>query len=473
MRICQLQKILPGLFMAISLISCSSTKLDDKRDERIIKANWLKVPFRFTHMDQNDNFLVHPFFDIDPALSKERRLVNFFVAIPEDSSFKYNFDLYSGKLYKERDYCPVDDIWDFYKGDVFRPNFTQGIVPRTYDENGKPQKIVVFSREGQIEKFKPVPTNYDTARIVGSVILEACENYPCDLKSKWTSSQILLAVNSHDSAYTGINLLSELRSIVDWTYVKSILVNQDGVHQIGKKYFPAFRISKEYNLDETLKYFDKNAKLIQMKELSNFRGECFKLYDNIWENVEKIRTEKHDQQAKFLNFFKTFYKQNSNQFYQCQKLVRPANINENDKRLWFFTYLQAFTNLEKNGFYYSCAQKMWSYNPKVDDNHYFNDQNIELNRCRARDFEKAFDQAINGLGLMRNQINKNYRFIEYDTQRGGSHQKIYGWVEDRSLALVCKDQKERKDSIKENQFDVFPQDVVWPNFTIDDATTIQ
>lgn len=454
--------------MATFLISCATTKVEEKQDELQIKAEWLNIPFRFTHLDQNDGFLTHPFFDIDPALKKDRG-VNFFITTPQESLFKYNLDLYSGKLYKEHDYCPVDDVWDFYKGEVFKPNFTQGIVPRTLDEAQVPQRIIVFSRDKEIEKFKLLPTNYDTARIVGSVILEACENYPCDLKSKWSSSQILIAVNSHDSAYSSINLLSELRSAVDWSYVKSILVNQGGVHQVGKKHFPAFRVSKEFNLDETLKYFEKNSKFIKMDELLSFRSECFKLYDLIWEKSEKIRSEKNDQQTKFLNFFNEFYKNNSDQFYQCQKLVRPANINENDKRLWFFAYMQAFTNLTKNGFYYSCSEKTWAYNPKVDDSHYFVDQNKELSRCRSRDFEKAFDQAINGLSLMKNQINRNFRFIEYDTQRGGSHQKIYGWVEDKSLAFACKNQKAPR---KENQFDLFPQDVVWQNFSPDDERTI-
>lgn len=470
MRICQLQNLLKGLFLVSFLFGCSTTPVDDKRDERLITAGWLKIPFRFTHLDQNDGALTHPFFDIDPALKKERRLVNFFITNPEETSFLYDFDLYSGKLYKKRDYCPMDDIWDFYKGDVFKPNFTQGIVPRTFDENQKPQQIIVFSRDSQIEKFRLQPTHFDSARIVGSVILEACENYPCDLKSKWRSSQILFAVNAKDSAYSGINLLSELRNKVDWSYVKAMLVNQGGVHQVGKRYYPAFRLAREFNLEETFKYFEKNSKQVKLDELSTFRGECFKLYDSVWEKIEKIRSEKHDQQSKFLNFFKDFYQKNSETFHQCQKLVRPANINENDKRLWFFTYLQAFTNLEKNGFYYSCNDKAWAYNPRVDDTHFFNDQNKELNRCRARDVEKAFDQAINGLSLMKNQINKSYRFVEYDTQRGGSHQKIYGWVEEESLAVVCKD---KKGSIKENQFDLFPQDVIWPAFSPDDDKTIQ
>jgi hypothetical protein len=323
-----------------------------------------------------------------------------------------------------------------------------------------------------MENFKLSPTNYEAARIVGSIILEFCANYPCDTKSRWKQTQILVAVNSHDPVYSEVNFLGELRSKVDWNYVRSILVNQEGGHQVGKKLFPAHRISKEYALEETLKYFDKNSQLIKMDELVNFRDKCFKLYDEIWEKVEKIRGE-DDQQVKFFNFFKEFYGKSFDQFYQCQKLVRPANINEDERRLWFFTYLQAFGHLEKNDFYYNCPAKAWSYSPKKDDGQYLNDQNKEFNKCRAGNFEKMFDQAINGISLMRNQTNKNYRFIEYDTRRGGSHQKIYGWVEGTNLTFTCKDSK---DAIKENQFDLFPQDVVWNNFLskmVEDEKTIK
>ncbi len=451
-------------------MSCAAQKVEDKHDERLIRALWLKIPIKFALRDKDDNFLTHPFYDIDPAFKKDKRTINFFVTTPEESAFKYNIDLYSGRLYKDLDYCPVDDIWDFYKGELDKPNFTQGIIPRTYDQNSTPQKIIVFGSKEIIEKFKYHPTNYDTAKIVGSVILEACENYPCDLKSKWKPSQILVAVNSRDPGYSKINLMHELESKVDWTYVKSMLVNQEGVHQVGKKYYPAFRISKEFNLDESIKYFEANAVLANMVVLEKWRAGCFKMYDDLWEKSEKIRAEKVGQQDKFLKLFKEFYTLRSDEFYACQKLVRPANINDNSRRLWFFTYLQAFTNLAKNNFYYSCSEKSWAYNPKVDSERFFNDQNKELERCRARDFEKTFDQAINGLSLLKNQTNKGFRFVEYDTQRGGSHQKIYAWIADESKAQVCKN---KKDVVTENSFDFFPQDVVWQNFNSNEDKIVE
>lgn len=473
MRICQLQNILSSIFIISFLSGCGTHEVTPanlaKKNDQVITPGWYKLPLRFTHMDKDDSYLLNPFFDLNPKMSEDRRWVNYFTIVPEQSSYKYNFDLYSGKLYKDRDYCPVDDVWNGYSGDVMKPNFTQGIVPRIYsDKNMTPQKIMIFSDPQFLGTFKLSPTNYEIGKIVGSVILESCESFPCDSKAKWNPTQILIAINPDDPKFSAVENLSEVKKIVDWSYVKAILVNQDGVHRVGNKSNPAFRVSKELGFEESMNYFEKHSTTANLKELNTFREGCFKLYDDIWSSEEKIRKEKSDQQRHFLSFFKDFYKKNSDQFYKCQQLVRPANINENDKRLWFFTYLQAFTNLEKNGFYYSCADKSWFYNPKIDGERYMNDPIKELEKCRARDFEKSFDQAINGISLMRNQINRSYRFIEYDTAHGGSHQKIYGWILEGNKTSVCKYEKN-----KENQFDVFPQDVVWQSFTPDDSSQIK
>lgn len=470
MRICQLQNLARSIFITILLVSCSTPKIIENNDDRTINASWFKIPFKFGMRDQNDNYLTHPFFDIDPRFKKEQRTINYFTTTPVESLFKYDLDLYSGKLYKERQYCAVDDIWDFYSADVFKPNFVQGIIPRAYDQNSKPQKIIVFSSSSESEKFSHHPLNYDTAKIVGSVLLESCENYPCNSKEKWASTQILVAVNSKDPDYARINFLHELKNKVNWVYVKSVLVNQDGVHQVGKKNYPAFRITKEFNLDETLKYYEANSKAVDVAELSKWRDSCFQLYDDIWEKTEKIRSEKTGQQTKFYQYFKDFYAKNSAQFYACQKLVRVANINDDVRRVWFFSYLQAFANLEKNGFYFNCTEKSWLYNSKVDDTHFANDQIRELEKCKPAVFEKSFDLAINGLNVMKNQINRNFRFIEYDTQRGGSHQKIYSWVLDSGKASACKKQISANQEIAS---ELFPQDVVWQSFAPDDELLIK
>ena len=172
--------------------------------------------------------------------------------------------------------------------------------------------------------------------------------------------------------------------------------------------------------------------------------------------------------SKWLKYFITFYKKNSDQYYSCQKLIRPASITENNRRLWFFAYLSAFFNLEKNGYYYTCKDKAWVYNLKIDNNKFSNDQNIELERCKSRYFELSFDKAINSLSLMSNQTNKSFRFIEYDNGQGGSHQKLYSWIPTSNRTINCKEKSQNRPV-----FDLFPQDVNWQSFNPNDDSTIK
>ena len=483
MTICQLQKRIPSIVLASAVAvfigGCSQAPVAENKEPRKIVASWGKLPLRFSHRDDKDQFVTHPFFDVDPNIKNMAPVeannfnINYFVATPKDSPHLYDLDLYSGKLYRERTFCSQDDIWDSYRADLMRPNFTMGFVPRVYNESKLPMRIVIVSDKKFIEPFKEEPVYFDGARVIGSVILDYCENFPCDLKEKWKSSQILFGVSSRDPDMRSLNSFTELKKKIDWSYAKGMLTNMHGYHKLGGKVFPAYRISKELNLKDTYAYFIKNAEVLtneKMTALNEWRTGCMKMYDTVWDESEKIRAQKNGQADSFLKFFKEFYSKHSDKFYECQKLVRPASIIENHKRLWFFAYLQAFTHLEKNGFYYSCVDNAWAYNPKTEEGKFFVNQNKELERCRAKNFEKTFDQAINGMSLMKNQTNREYRFVEYDNGRGGSHQKIFGWISDKVQNYACKYEDKTPNQIP---FDVFPHDVVWENFQQDEAGLVR
>lgn len=482
MTICQLQNLSRSLLLAsfcgAFLAGCSGAKQVVVSEEKLIKPQWHKLPLRFADRDMDDNYTTHPFFDVASGVENKgsdeapKIKMRYFVSTPVESKYQYNLDVYSGRLYRDHAYCPTDDIWDFYRGDVLLPNFSQGFVPRVYDERGAPQRLFIFSDKSHVE-FKHHPTHYDEAQIIGSIILESCENFPCDRNEKWKPSQILIGVHPKDSTFGQIETFTALKSKLDWSYTRVMVVNMNGVHSIGGKNFPAYRIAKELNAKDTWFYFQKKSNRLsneKMLELVKWRESCTKLYDSLWEESEKIRKLPRGQADSFLKLFQNFYLKDSETFYACQKLVRPGNIVEDNRRHWFFAYIQAFVLLEKNGFYFNCTDNAWAYNPKVDETRYFVNQSNELKRCRSRDFEKAFDQAINGMSLMKNQINRQFRFIEYDNYRGGSHQKIYGWVGTESRSLACKYDSKNATSIP---FDIFPQDVVWETFKYDDDRIIQ
>lgn len=468
MRICQLQNmsisILIKSFCIIVLFGCAETPVVQKvqiKNDKIIAPKWYKVPQRFSSTEFNETISTHPFFDID-SKTDDFNKIPYFVSTGEGSKFQYALDMYSGKLYMERAFCKQNDIWKNYNDDLSVPNFTQGYVPNVYDENQKPQKIILFSNKEFVEPFKEQPDHYEESKILGSVIIESCESLPCDLRSNWKPTQILVGVSPSDPEYNSLETFTSLKKKVNWDYARAMLNNMNGYNNIGGKLTPAHRVLKELSLKDSIEYFKTKSHPLNAEaseKLSKWKTGCMDLYDSIWDETLKIRKMPHGQADTFFKYFKDFYAKNSNEFYQCQKLVRPANVLDNTKRLWFFAYLQAFTLLDKNGFSYACMEHTWSMGYKT-----------EMERCRVTNFERAFEQSINGMSLMRTQVNSQYRFVEYDGASGGSHQKIYGWIFDKPQVYGCKNQVE---SSNQMMSPIFPQDVVWENFKQDEASVVR
>ena len=132
---------------------------------------WFVVPERFSFKDSEEKAIFHPFFDADPFENigqgpevdsekdvivvlppKEPNLVKFYVLTPENSEFSYDFNLLSGKRILKHRYCKVGDVWKSYGRDIYRPPFTEGIIPRIIDETGNAQKIIVFGGKKKISR---------------------------------------------------------------------------------------------------------------------------------------------------------------------------------------------------------------------------------------------------------------------------------------------------------------------------------
>ncbi len=462
MRICQLEKLLSLIILVpYVLVSCSQVETNTQVKESTIKPNWLKLEKDFALRGNDDEFLIHPFFDVYNEWDKESK-INYIALMPEGSPFQYDLDMLSGSLYKVRNFCQTKDIWEKYKGKIERPNSIVGLVPRYLDSKNRPVKILVFT--DQKNKFEYSVKKFHSSRIIGSILLEECSAFPCANKDRWNQSQLLIGIDSEDKKYSEVETLKDLKNEVDWDYTKAFIVNSNGSHRVGEKWFPAYRINSELNIVETKKYFFQNVSEINILDKMKFRDKCVALYKEMWRRTELIRASERMQQEEFHSFFKEFYRDNSKEYYECQKIVRPANINEDHERHWYFTFISAFTMLEREGLYYSCYEKGWSYNAKIDEGKYYIDQNKEIHRCRPRDFEKSFDRAINGMSLLKHQLNREFRYLEYDSALGGTHQKLFSWIVQDMKKIPCEKVDEDRD--------YFPQDVVWKNFKEDEDKTI-
>lgn len=483
MKICQLKKVtkfIPwSVFLVTLFASCTKAPVVEKKGHRVIIPEWGNIDQRFSYRDDKNQPVANPFYDIDPkienlkAKSSDNGIIHYFVTTPEASRFQYNFDVYSGQLYRSRAFCSQTDVWRAYKGDLNTPNFTQGIVPRILDQSSSPLKIIIISDKDKIEPFKKSPLYFDEAKVLGSLVIQSCESYPCDLPGKWQASQILVGVNARDPKFSQINSFMDLKAQINWNYLKGMITNMSGVHLLSDRIYPATRIAKELNLVDTFNYLHKSANILSDAKLTSvkkWRESCFSLYDGIWDESQKIRQRPARQSEAFLDYFRKFYKEKSDEFYRCSQLVRPANVIENMDRHWFFSYLQAFVFLEKSGYYYSCNQRTWNYNPRSGDGTLYVDQLAELNRCRAQAFEASFDQAINGMRLMQNSSNQTFRFIEYDNRSGGSHQLLYAWIQEKGQNFICKGSKEPS---KDFSLELFPSDVSWKQFGTDERGVVR
>lgn len=466
MTVCQLQKkiswALPLLLVCLFFIACAevpSNKKNQKLEGIPIVGKWNDLPLRFTHKEANDQLVINPFFDVEPMISNFK--INYFLTNKEKSRYNYKIDLYSGKLIRAREYCAQKDIWNSYDGELLRPNFSQGIVPKIYNELKRPMRIIIFSSDTKNIDFKNNPTSFYRANILGSVIIEQCLNYPCDQKERWRAEQILIGVNEADELFFKLLNFTELKEKIDWNYSRAMLVNMFGSHKIGIKNAPAYRIAQEFDKEKSLAYLKKKSFIGNTEyfnQLSERRKKCFNFYDSIWDESEKLRRLEKGQAGAFLEYFKKSLFENKTQFTQCSELFRPANIEENPRRFWFFTHLQGFFLLERNEFYYNCRTGSWNRRNEKGDI-----QKKELEKCTGKNFENAFDQLINGMTLMKNEKKYHFRFIEYDSRPGGSHQKIYAWVKQTDFDHACFEEK----SIKKSELEIFPQDVVWESFKQD------
>lgn len=174
-----------------------------------------------------------------------------------------------------------------------------------------------------------------------------------------------------------------------------------------------------------------------------------------------VETKKEILLKSFSNFFNDWYKKYFSRFYTCTRFVRPASINDDKERHSFFTNMTMYVKLEKLGYFYSCGRKAWFENPiKVNNERIFNPE-VERGRCDDSDLDYAFSSAITFLEGLRRNGSEFFKFIAYDSQVGGSHKKLYSFVDVTGKKLVCLDEKNNEYL---DEFKILPDDISWKNF---------
>ncbi len=500
--------------MVISnFISCSSDPLPEAEAVEakavVAKPVWFSVPERFSTPNRLGEVETHPFFDLTPYRLKDTTEVSYYLVTPMESEHQYELDMVSGQRFLRHTFCDHKDVWESYKGDIDKPNFAQGIIPRLMDQSGQPQQIWVFGDKTQFFTDKnELKAQSQRALVLGGVVLQYCDNYPCKANSEWLSRLVLIGINPFDKLYEGVQTLKDLKRKVDWDYTLAFAQNGFGRNVSGPISEPAYRIGGEIDKREVLDFAFKNGHVFNFDEINSLRKNCFHLYDYIWKGqkiareVSKKQKEANDAYAKqfrkraemmrdkktfatrtviddnatfeyelesddkklkdleFEVFWLNLINKYSERMKTCFDFVRPANSKHDRNRTWFFSFVQNWINLEEIGYFYSCSRRSWLENPfvKAGKRKY---PKHEKRGCSAEDLDIGFEQAVTLMSSLASAMRPHYRFIEYDGRPGGSHELIFNWVSDNGKRLACDARKlEEKEGL-------FPEDVSWDEFETD------
>lgn len=490
------------LFWAILFTLLSSCAVNNQEEDAALikqthnyRALWFKTHERFTHLDKNRDTVFHPFFDLLPAVDFRDKQINYILVDPKGTKNIYDFDLLSGKRFLVHPVCPQEDVWKGYEGEIYRPNYKRGIIPRTLDQIGKPQEIIVFGKEPKKKKLElsliakqkvliEKETNpFLRARVIGGVIEQYCDKYPCNKRRKWLSRMILIGVEPEDKQLREVFSLKELKEKIYWRGVKAHIENLKGKNVTdSQKDLPAYRIIGEISASKALSYALKKGHIFNGIELMSLRSTCHALYDYIWDmnKIIRIRKDRKNkaqiEKAKekvskfnigasesvytyFNEFFKFFSKNYHSKYLTCSKYVRATNINFDYDRHWFFSYLQSFVLLKELDYVYHCKSQAWIKNPfnaaRGKNDYDFFDL---LGECNQRQLDKAFEQAVVKLTTMGHHKEDTYRYITYDHGIGGTHEKMYSWVPFSGKRLNCKIKRD------DNKLSTFPSDIEWKRY---------
>ena len=449
-KICKSYLILLPLIMACSFISPDKV---ERMAPVEATANWFKVPERFSFNSLEGELLIHPFFDLVPFSSREDNGVNFVALNAAGSRVAYEFDLLSGRSYFIFPYCHHIDIWKSYLGLISAPPYTEGIVPRLVDQLGQAQKIIVFGADNYYqslgtEKFRIS----NRVRVVGGVVEQYCQDHPCNEDHTWLARLILVAVDPQDKKFSDVFELEELKKVVSWNYVRAFLQNGKGHTHNAAGVFPAYRlIGTGLSAKDALKTARDKGHLFKFEELQTMQRSCHKLYDYLWDETEKIRKTS----GKFAPFFYKFYTKFLDRYMTCAKYVRMSSINNDLRRHWFFAFITGFFKLDQLGHIYQCSAGNWVPNPYLPNGKRVYDAALEYKTCKTEQLNSAFDQIPVALtGLVQGE-QTHFKYLEYDDVAGGSHQKIYSWVDISGKRLRCNEKISST---------IFPKDISWERF---------
>lgn len=447
LSICQF-KNLNYLLIFLTLLVSSCAKKEVIVETISPTGNWFSTKDQFRYKDFEGEPESHLFFDFKPVLNIDKKYLDVVVVTPERSDFHYEFDLVSGKRYFSHSYCKESDVWKSYEPSLSTPPYTEAFVPRLLDQLKMPQKVVIFGDRQYLSSESFPQDETVRVRVIGGMIEQFCDSFPCDENKKWNSRLVLFAVSPLDPAYKDTHSFATLIKKIDWKEVKAFLENGRGRTINDRSFYPAYRLIGQVFPTKAMKMALEMGHLFSDREAKTLRRSC----ENVYQKLYNLKKDVLQAEETFPKAFHQFYKRYWNLFKTCRRYVRASSITHNAKDHWFMEYMASFIHAEQMGYLYQCRTKAWIRNVEGVVKRRENAQEEELKFCTSESLNLAFEKAINLMTGLSSSGRSYYRYIQYDSGAKSLGNKIYSWVRDNGKRLSCE---------KPREYSVYPSDVTW------------
>lgn len=484
LRLCQL-KSLTVIVLLLLVQACTLRKEKSAETELLTTFNpkWFSVNKSHSLTRQNGVPAPHLLFDTTPEFNDSERTVNVILAVAKNSQHAYSIDLNSGQRHYTHTYCKQKDVWNKYNGQIERPVFSIGLIPRVLDQLGESQKVIVWSKRKNFGDN--AATNYHRVKLFAAYVEQICPEGNCLGKSNWLSRLVFMGVDAEDPDLANILTAADFKKAFDWEVGKATLENIDGRNFIGEQTYPSVRISELIEHDDAFDYFKKRSIFLTDVELKKIQKGCHILYDRLWTDVGEMRPEEKPANtmdelnkkvklqeslkkqklpvgfaARFQAFTKKYYKEIST----CEKFVYHGNFNEEPEKFWFLSYVGLYYRLHREGYYFDCRNKAWQRNVLNDQGTQVHDLQRDISLCREGEIDLAMNYLPNFLASLKGE-KEYFKFIDYDNLTHGTHNKIFSWVKIKNRKFDCS--KDPNEKIRKEDR-LFPEDIFWKERKVKD-----
>ena len=139
------------------------------------------------------------------------------------------------------------------------------------------------------------------------------------------------------------------------------------------------------------------------------------------------------------------------------KIYTNGNYSVNRDQFWFFVYIDLFFKMQDVGFVYNCDSTSWIKNFRNMKGEWAYSQADFLKDCSPSSLDRAFETAyLYMLDLQKNDL-EHFRFLGFDNSIGGSHQRIYNWVNFSGKKFRCIDEDEDYENGEMISRSIFPK----------------